>query len=105
MIRRLEDRKDAIAAICRRFGVRRLEVFGSAADGTFDPKRSDVDLLVEYFPGVDLGPWLARYFDLKEELEALLGCPVDLVMPDAASMENPYFARAVNRSRRPLYAA
>ena len=103
MIRLIEDKRDAIEALCRKYGVARLEVFGSAADDTFEPGRSDVDFLIEFLPGQDLGPWLSLYFDLKGELEQLLGRKVDLVMP--AAMRNPYFIREVNRTRVVLYAA
>jgi predicted nucleotidyltransferase len=43
--------RSAIADVCRRYQVRRLDVFGSAARGTdFDPERSDADFLVEFAP-------------------------------------------------------
>ncbi len=45
----ISDKKDELAELCRRYGVARLEVFGSAARGTdFDPQSSDADLLVEF---------------------------------------------------------
>ena len=103
MIPLIEDNRAAIEALCRRFHVERLEVFGSAAEGDFDPQRSDVDFLVEFRAGQDLGPWLSHYFEFKSDLERLLGRTVDLVMPKA--MRNPYFIREVNRTRRVLYAA
>ena len=81
----------------------RLEVFGSAAEGDFDPARSDVDFLIEFGAGQDLGPWLTHYFEFRRNLEELLERTVDLVMPKA--MKNPYFVREVNRTRRVLYAA
>jgi predicted nucleotidyltransferase len=99
----IEQHLDAIRDLCREFDVVRLEVFGSAATGDFDPDRSDVDFLVEYAPETNLGPWMKRYFDLEERLAALLGRPVDLVMVGA--LRNPYFIRSVNKSRRVLYAA
>ena len=99
----IEEKRDALGEICRRYGVARLEVFGSAAGEGFDPERSDIDFLVEFRPGVDLGPWMARYFDLGRELEGLLGREVDLVMTSA--LKNPYFVREVNRTRKLLYAA
>jgi len=105
MIPLLEAKQEAIAEVCRQFRVRRLEVFGSAVDGSFDPQRSDVDFLVEFQPGVDLGPWLSRYFDLKAALEAILGCSADLVMHGSPGLQNPCFAREVDRTRRVLYAA
>ncbi len=97
----LELDKGTIAAVCRRFGVRRLSVFGSAATDAFDPERSDVDFLVEFDP--DTADRFDSYFGLKEELERLVARPVDLVM--AKSLDNPYFAASVERSRRDLYAA
>ncbi|MFH0964963.1 MAG: nucleotidyltransferase domain-containing protein [Planctomycetota bacterium] len=101
----IEQHAKAISDLCRRYGVARLEVFGSAADDTFDPEHSDIDLLVEFLPGQDLGPWLAQYFELKRDLETLLGSSVDLVMTGVLATANPYFAREVNRSRRLVYAA
>ncbi|MFT4194315.1 nucleotidyltransferase family protein [Ottowia sp.] len=94
--------RDAIAAICRRFGVRRLDVFGSAAhDVDFDPARSDADFLVEFAPGAVAG--LQGFFGAKEALEQLLGRPVDLVEADA--VRNPYVRASIDQSRQPVYAA
>ncbi|MBZ0088949.1 MAG: nucleotidyltransferase domain-containing protein [Thermoanaerobaculia bacterium] len=98
----VEQRQSEIAALCRRFGVRRLELFGSAARADFDPTASDVDLLVEPEPPPGLG-YADAYFGLKEELERLFGRPVDLV--SLASLRNPYFIREIEASRRLLYAA
>jgi hypothetical protein len=102
MIDLIEQHRDELAELCRRYHVRTLEVFGSAADGTFSPATSDLDFLVEFLP-----PAAARifdgYFDLKDSLERLFGREVDLVMPKA--IRNPYFQEAVNRQRKVLYAA
>ena len=87
MIPLIEEKLDAIKEICRRYGVARLEVFGSAADDSFDSASSDVDFLVAFEPDQDLGPWMAHYFDLQSELEELLDCSVDLVMLTA--LKNP----------------
>lgn len=103
MIRVVEDNLPAIRELCREFGVARLELFGSAARGDFDPERSDVDFLVEYAPETDLGPWLKRFFELRERLEALLGRPVDLVM--AGALRKPWVIEWVNEDRQLVYAA
>jgi hypothetical protein len=103
MIPVLQAKSAELAELCRSFGVCRLEVFGSAATDSFDPSRSDVDLLVAFHPGTKLGPWLGRYFDLRDALAKLLGRPVDLVMISA--LRNAYFIREVNRTRQLLYAA
>jgi hypothetical protein len=97
----IESRRAEIAEICARFGVRRLELFGSAATGAFDAARSDFDFLVE-FGDRHIKP-LEQYFGLKEALEALFARPVDLV--EAGASSNRYFLESVNKSRRLLYAA
>lgn len=103
MIPLIQEHVAEIRALCREYGVVRLEVFGSAATGEFDPETSDVDFLIEYAPDADLGPWLKHYFELRRRLADLLGRPVDLVMVGA--LRNPYFIRSVDQSRRLLYAA
>ena len=97
----VDQHRDEIIALCRRYGVRRLELFGSAATSAFDPQRSDLDFLVEF----DANPakLFDRYFGLKESLEAACGRKVDLVT--VGSLKNPYFVDAVNKSRQPVYVA
>lgn len=102
MLKALDSEREAIAALCRRFGVRSLAVFGSAVTDDFDPDRSDVDFVVEFARGPDDSPFDA-YFGLKEALEDLLGRPVDLVMPSA--VRNPYIIDSITRTQRSLYAA
>ncbi|MGA2045265.1 MAG: nucleotidyltransferase domain-containing protein [Roseiarcus sp.] len=99
----IAGKRDALSALCRRFGVARLEVFGSAARGTdFDPQRSDIDFLVAFEPDLELPP-LERFFGLAEALEALFGRPVDLV--EDGAMRNPYVRAGVDRSREPVYGS
>lgn len=93
---------DAIGELCRRHGVRRLEVFGSAVRDDFDPAASDVDFLVEFEPGPRRG-FGDRYFVLARELERLLQRPIDLV--ETGCITNPVIASMVEREKVPLYAA
>lgn len=94
--------RDSLVVLCERFGVTRLDLFGSAVTGGFDPARSDLDLLVEIEPPAGVSRFDA-YFGLKEALEELLGLPVDLVDPSA--LRNPFFAATVEPTREVLYAA
>lgn len=98
----VDSQREPLSAICRRFRVGRLELFGSAADGTFDPDSSDLDFLVEFVP-LQRGEYYDAFFGLLESLEALFGRRVDLV--DVECLHNPYFVRRVNESRKGVYDA
>lgn len=85
--------RDAIAELCRRHGVTRLEVFGSAARGDdFDPARSDVDLLVEFGP--DVRQSFDALFDFEEAVTQVLGRKVDLIERGAVERSRNYIRRA-----------
>jgi predicted nucleotidyltransferase len=99
----IDTNRTAIHALCRAYGVDRLEAFGSAVTGAFEPGRSDVDFLVSYPPNYDFGPWLARYQDLEADLASLLGVDVDLVMMSA--LRNRRFAREAAKTRTVIYDA
>lgn len=91
----------AIARACARHGVARLRVFGSVLSDRFDPERSDVDFLVDFLPGRDDA--FGDYFDLKIELEQIVGRDVDLVV--TRSVKNPYFMASAFATARDVYAA
>jgi uncharacterized protein len=98
----ITDKRDTINRLCRTHRVRRLEIFGSAASGQFDPTTSDLDFLVDFEP-LKSGEHAENYFGLLEGLESLFGRPVDLVMERA--IKNRYFLEGIAQSRTVLYAA
>jgi predicted nucleotidyltransferase len=102
MVAIVEQKKDALAALCRKYGVVRLDVFGSALREDFRPGESDIDLLAD-FGELDPVELVDAYFDMLEELRALLGTRVDLVMTGA--IKNPYVLADVERTKQLLYAA
>ena len=97
----LAQRQPDVAALCRRFGVSRLEVFGSAAVGEFDPASSDYDFIARFAaqPGVSMA---RRFLIFGEALELLLGRKVDL-MTDRP-IDNPYLRAAIDATRLTIYA-
>lgn len=92
---------EAIRRACERYGVERLRVFGSVLTDRFDPKTSDVDFLVSFRPKRE--NLYHDYFDLKFELERIVGRGVDLVVE--RSVRNPFLKASVFGSARDLYAA
>src|ERR1700747_3186388 len=92
MLADIAEKRDALAALCRRYGVTRLEVFGSAArGGGFDPDRRDADFLVIFRPVARND--LSALADLKEALENLLGRSVDLVEREAVEASRNFIRR------------
>jgi predicted nucleotidyltransferase len=98
----VERNLPALTELCRRFGVRRLDLFGSAATGRFDPVRSDLDFLVE-FETPPTGGFGSPYFGLLEGLETLFQRRIDLLTEQ--SLENPYRRRRIEAEKRTLYQA
>jgi len=97
MFKALADHQDELVALCSRYGVRRLEVIGSAARGEGGPQ--DVDLLVEFAERSEDA--FTRFFDLKDELETILALPVDLI--STRSLENRAFCAAIASDRTAIY--
>lgn len=103
MLADIDNHQRELAEICRRYGVTRLDVFGSAARGTdFKPGRSDIDFLVKFAPESTMTP-LDRFFGLARELEEILGCSVDLI--EESAVRNPFILAGIQRSREPVYGA
>jgi predicted nucleotidyltransferase len=89
----IAQHRSGISAICQRYRINRLDVFGSAARGDdFKPATSDADFLIEFAPDVP-----------KAALEQLLGRGVDLV--EVGAVRNPYVLASISRNLEPLYAA
>jgi len=83
MVAQIPINRDAIAAFCQRYRIRKLSLFGSVLRSDFDLGRSDVDVLIEFEQGADDG---ITYFDLARmrfELEDIFNRSVDLSMADA----------------------
>ncbi len=92
--------KEALAAICRKWQVRELSLFGSALRDDFGPE-SDLDFLVSFEAGARLD--LFDLIEMREELAQTFGRPVDLVEKEA--LRNPWRRREILRTRKVLYAA
>lgn len=101
MVPIVAEKREEIAALCRIYGVRRLDLFGSAARGSDFTDGSDIDLLIEYDPG--RAPSWGPLFDLRDALARLFGREVDFVM--AGAVKNPHMRASIERSREPLYGA
>lgn len=98
----IQTHRDTIVALCRQYGVRRLDVFGSVLREDFNPERSDVDVVAEFEPG-KLGGNFDRYLGFKTALEQLFARPVDVV--ELQALRNTRLRRHIELSKVPVYAA
>lgn len=100
MLREVEQQRQALADLCRRYRIRRLQLFGSAATGAFVPDASDLDFIAE-FADTQAADYADRYFDFAEALERLFNRRVDVITQRA--IRNPYFRAQVERTAQVIY--
>ncbi len=101
MIALIHDNRERITELCEAYGVRKLELFGSAATGTFERTSSDLDFIVDhgdYEQGV-----ARRYIDFCKRLEAIVERPVDVIT--VRQIVNPYFRAELDSTREPIFVA
>jgi hypothetical protein len=101
-IAEVEERRSELTALCERFAVASLEIFGSATTSDFEPSRSDLDFLVQFLP--EAGKRKSEcFFGLLFGLEDLFGRKIDLL--ERPAIKNQYLILWINEQREQLYAA
>ncbi len=100
---RIDIPKDQVAAFCKRWKITELAVFGSVLRDDFRPD-SDVDVLVTFAPDAKWS--LFDHVDMEDELEKILGRPVDLVSRRGIERSrNPFRRKAILESARVVHVA
>ena len=96
----IENKKIRLAELCKQYKVRRLFVFGSLANGTFNSDKSDVDLIAEFEiqNPVEKGE---NIMHLWTELESLFARKVDLLT--SVTMRNPYLQKQIDSTKQLVY--
>lgn len=98
----IQNKQKNIEQLCKKFHVKKLEVFGSVTRTSFDPVSSDIDFLVEFDPK-GISEYADNYFGLHDALQDLFKIPVELVV--SSTIKNPYFLENIESERTFLYAA
>lgn len=93
---------DEVRALCEKYKVKRLTLFGSAVKGTFD-EDSDLDFVVEFEWHPDPLERGRRWVELWEDLKDLFGRNIDLIVE--STIKSQHFAAAIASERVDLYAA
>lgn len=98
----VQDQIEALTILCTSHHVAQLELFGSAATGTFNTGISDIDFLVK-FKKLSPSDHADAYFGLLESLQDLFGVSIDLV--EIGAVRNPFLLESIEETRTTLYAA
>ena len=95
----IETNIQKIAALCKKYKVNKLFVFGSILTNHFNDD-SDVDLVVS-FNKAEVSDYFDNYFDFKYALEELFGREVDLL--EEQTIKNPYLKKNVDTTKALIY--
>ena len=95
----IENNIQKIIALCKKYKVNKLFVFGSILTNRFN-KDSDIDLVVS-FNKAEVSDYFDNYFDFKYSLEELLGREVDLL--EEQTIKNPYLKKNVDTTKVLIY--
>ena len=98
----IDNNREKLILLCKKYRVAELDLFGSAATDDFDEEKSDIDFLVEFQETVTQDRF-DNFFNFLEELRRLFNRSIDLV--EKGGLRNPYFIEMVNKTKRRIYAA
>ncbi|MDD4975687.1 MAG: nucleotidyltransferase domain-containing protein [Bacteriovorax sp.] len=92
---------DKIKDFCQKWKVKEFSLFGSVIRDDFSPEKSDVDVLITFFPEQVLG-W--DIVDMKEELETIFNRKVDMVNKEVIEKShNPYRKKSILEHYEVIY--
>jgi predicted nucleotidyltransferase len=92
---------EEIASFCAKLAISELSFFGSVLREDFDPKTSDIDVMISFIPGQHWG-W--EIVTMKEELELIFNRPIDLVTKKAIeNSKNPFRKKEILESYQVIY--
>lgn len=101
MFKGIIENQEALEALCKKYGVTELALFGSALSTDFDVERSDLDFLATFKPMPPID-YKRAYFAFLEEVESLFARHIDLVTPSA--IRNPYLKASIEETKKLIYA-
>ena len=98
----IDNNREKLIELCKKYRVAELDLFGSATTEDFDEENSDIDFLVEFEKTVTQDRF-DNFFNFLEELRQLFNRSIDLV--ETGGLRNPYFIEMVNQTKRRIYVA
>jgi len=95
MQRIIEENKQKLIELCKKYDVQSMYVFGSASSEDFK-ESSDIDILIAFKKDISIERYTDNYFELHYKLEELFNRKVDLITEN--SLSNPYFIERVEEN-------
>lgn len=103
MVKIIQQSLKELNVLCRKYHVKELYLFGSAADGDFNQATSDLDFVVTFDENIQPEDFAENYFSFLDALELLFGRQVDLLSYRA--LKNQVMIDEIEQTKIPLYAA
>lgn len=97
----IKSKLPELKALCQKYDIKTMHVFGSACTDKFDDN-SDIDILIA-FKEISVEKYMDNYFELHYKLEQLFNRKIDLLTEN--SLSNPYFIESVKETKELLFAA
>ena len=94
------DNLDKIIALCKKYKVKNMYVFGSILTPRFNDD-SDVDLLFNFNSEINYNNYAENFFTLYDELRSTFRREIDLV--DEHTIRNPYFKEEIDDTKKLIY--
>jgi len=103
MLKLIEQKRESLLSLCKKYAVEELYLFGSATNSSFNSTKSDLDFAVKFSEKIPVLDMADHFFGLITALESLFDRKVDLVSIPA--LKNPVFIEELNSTKVQLYAA
>lgn len=106
MNKSIHKNSEVITALCKRFNVKRLDLFGDGVHSDAEKDREEIGFVVDFNYDGDDGSWggVESYYGLQRALEAVFYHEIGYFTPEALK-NSPYLRRRVEKTRTPFYEA
>lgn len=96
----INDNIHRLFALCKKYKVRKLYLFGSILTSKFN-ENSDIDILVNFNSEIDHNTYADNFLDFYHALKSLFNRDIDLV--DETAVKNPYFKEELEETKHLIY--
>lgn len=104
MNKSIHKNSEVMTALCKRFNVKRLEIFGEGVHSDEKEYEEEIGFVVDFYDAGESWGGVESYYGLKRALEAVFYHEIGYFTPEALK-NSPYLRRRVEKTRTPFYEA